>query len=196
MGKLACRIELDKQNGVTITVENEEGKINQTFGMNGETITIICAGNENSSTITQKADSIAIACKSFTLEAETIDCRSSGKTTHRSDKEFTASSGNKMSLSSGSDLVAESDATVTITGLEVKETARQGLSFSGLTTSISGKQEAKMSGARLLLSGDMQAELKAASVTAKATASMCVEGQITTIKSSVLALQGSLITLG
>ena len=75
MGALVCRIELNKSDGVVITVEDPNADVTQTVVLNGDSITITSAGS-NTSTIVQKPDSIEMTCKTFTLDAETITCTS------------------------------------------------------------------------------------------------------------------------
>ncbi len=67
MGTLVCRVELDKEKGLVFTVENKDGSITQTAVLDGESITLTNKGKDDVSSITQKPDSIAIKCKSFTL---------------------------------------------------------------------------------------------------------------------------------
>src|SRR5581483_6512448 len=102
MGKLICTVELDKTAGVTVTVENKDDGITQTFHCDGTQIQTIVKGNDATSTITQKQDSIKIECKAFEVDAETITCKSTKATSHHSDDTF--------DISSAKDLTQKSDA--------------------------------------------------------------------------------------
>lgn len=103
MGTLVCRVELDKQEGIILTVENGDDGITQTIVMDGTSITTTVEGPEEKSTITQKQDSIAINCKTFTLDAETITCISTKETKHESGMDFKIDSGKNLNISAASD---------------------------------------------------------------------------------------------
>lgn len=77
MGKLVCTVEMSKESGITVKVEDADAGITQTITMDGTSLTLKVAGSAGTSTITQTADKIAIKCKDFTLDAEnTITCTS------------------------------------------------------------------------------------------------------------------------
>ncbi|MBL0732354.1 MAG: hypothetical protein JJW03_05835 [Desulfosarcina sp.] len=103
MGKLVCRIELDKKDGLILTVENGDASITQTIVMDGTSITSTVKGKSETSTITQKQDGIAVKCKTFTLDAETITCESEKKTLHKSGEDFDINSGKNLNISAASD---------------------------------------------------------------------------------------------
>ena len=103
MEKLVCRIELDKEDGLILTVENGDASITQTIVMDGTSIKTTVAGQSETSTITQKQDSIAVKCKTFTLDAETITCESEKKTLHKSGQDFDINSGKNLNISAASD---------------------------------------------------------------------------------------------
>ena len=69
MGTLVCTVELDKEKGVTVKVENADDQITQTVVMDGTSITITVKGSEETSTYVQKQDSVIITCKDFTVDA-------------------------------------------------------------------------------------------------------------------------------
>jgi hypothetical protein len=74
MPKLVCTVEMSKKRGISLTVEDIAAGITQTITMDGTTLVLKVArkvaGKETASTFTQKADSIAIKCKDFSIEAE------------------------------------------------------------------------------------------------------------------------------
>lgn len=84
MGTLICRVELSKHQGIILTVENKDDQITQTIVMDGTAITTTVKGSDETSTITQIQDSVAIKCKTFTLDAETITTTSTKQTRHKS----------------------------------------------------------------------------------------------------------------
>jgi hypothetical protein len=60
---LFCRIELNKQKGIIISVENEQGQTVQTAELDGSSITLTCKGSSATSTIVQTPESVAIKCR-------------------------------------------------------------------------------------------------------------------------------------
>ena len=119
MGTLVCRVELNEELGLILTVENKEGKITQTAVLDGESITITSKGEKETSTITQKPDSIAIKCKDFTLESETITCKSSKDTLHQSEQKFDVQSTKDMTLKSSAKYTADATGDVSVSGKKV-----------------------------------------------------------------------------
>jgi len=166
MGKLVCRVELDKQKGIVLTVENSEGKITQTVVMDGTKITTTVKGSSETSTITQKEDGIQIDCKAFTLNAETIKCISTKETSHESGQDFNITSKSNLNASATS---------------EAK--------YKAMNSSIESTSETKVSGVTLKLSGTASAELKSTAITVEASGMM-------DLKSSGIAnLKGSIVTI-
>lgn len=196
MGTLACSIELNKQNGITITVLNKDGNITQTVVMNGTSIVTTCQGQQNTSTITQLQDSITIKCKDFSLQAETITCKSTKNTLHQSDQKVDIQSTQDMTLKSSANLSAEAASEAAVKGQSLTASATNAAKVSGMTLSLSGTQKAEMSGAQLSLSGSAQAEMSGAMTKVSASGTMNVEGQLTTVKGSITNIQGSLVKLG
>jgi len=124
MGTLVCRVELDKQKGLILTVENKEGKITQTAVLDGESITLTSKGEKETSTITQKPDSITIKCKDFTLESETITCKSTKDTLHKSEQKFDLQSTKDMTLKSSAKYTADATGDVSVSGKKVAVSAQ------------------------------------------------------------------------
>ncbi|WP_444893557.1 hypothetical protein ACJJIE_03415 [Microbulbifer sp. TRSA001] len=127
MGALFCRIELNKKDGVVITVDNQSGKIVHKIEINKDSITTTSKGSSDTSKIEQKPESVYIDCKKFKLTAETIECKASKSTLMKSDsscdiesgKTMSINSGQKMNMGSGSVNVS-ADANVNISGLKIK----------------------------------------------------------------------------
>ena len=126
MGTLVCRIELDKKKGVLLTVENGDGKITQTIVMDGTNITTTVNGSDETSTIIQKQDSIALKCKTFKLDAETITCKSTKETLHESGQNFNIKSGQDFDIKSGKNIgvSATSNAEYNAVNTTVKSTVK------------------------------------------------------------------------
>ncbi|MDY7233073.1 hypothetical protein [Hyalangium rubrum] len=192
MGTLVCKIELDKQKGITVTVENADGKITQTVTMDGTTMTLKVAGESDTSTVVQKADSIAVTCKTYTLDAETITLTSTkaSKWTSQdtlevtSTKDMTFTSSAKLTQSATQDAKLSSSANVNVE-------ATSNLTMKGMAAAMSATAgEAKVDGLTLKLSGQSQAEMAAA--IAKVTA----QGQLSLESSGLANLKGSMTTVG
>ncbi|TQV88497.1 hypothetical protein [Aliikangiella coralliicola] len=92
MTTLLCRIELNKQEGVLITVDNEADSIVHTIVLNDKSITTTSKGSSQTSTMIQTPDSISLSCKDFKLEADNISCHANQKTSHTSGGDFAISS--------------------------------------------------------------------------------------------------------
>jgi hypothetical protein len=164
--------------------------------MDGTAITLKVAGQDGTSTIVQKADGVTVKCKNFTVDAETITCKSSKDTVHKSQQKMNVESTQDMTLTSSAGLTAKASSDVSVSGANATVKADSAAKLSGLTASVSGTQKAEMSGAQLSLSGSAQAELSGATVKVAGTATANLEGQVTTVKGSVTNIQGTLVNLG
>ncbi len=76
MSVLKCTITLDKTNGITVEVEDPAAGATQTLFLSKDAIISTVKGAGGTSTVTQKADSVAIACKKFSVDADEINCTS------------------------------------------------------------------------------------------------------------------------
>jgi hypothetical protein len=167
MGKLVCRVELDKTKGIVLTVENGQDKITQTIVMDGTSITTTVKGRSETSKMTQKDNGIQIDCKSFVVNAETITCKSTGATHHESGQNFDIKS------SQGINASATSDA-----------------KYKAMNTTLESTAETKISGMTLKLSGTASAELKGPSVTVDATGMMDLKSSgIANIKGTIVNIK-------
>jgi hypothetical protein len=167
MGNLVCRVELDKKKGIVLTVENSEGKITQTIVMDGTKITTTVKGSSQASTITQQEDSIAIDCKTFTLNAETIKCVSTKETSHESGQDFNIKSRSNLNAS-----------------------ATSNAKYTAMNTSIESTSETKASGMTLKFSGTASGELKSPTITVEATGMMDIKSSgIANIKGAVVNIK-------
>ena len=172
MGTLVCRIELDKKKGVLLTVENSDDQIVQTIVMDGTSITTTVKGPEETSTIAQKQDSIAMQCKTFTLDAETITCKSTKETLHESGQDFDITSGKNLNV-----------------------TAESSAEYKAMNTTIESTSKSEIKGGTLVLSGSGSAELKGASIKLDAKGLMdLATGGAATLKGSIVNIKGILKT--
>jgi len=104
MTTLLCRIELNKEKGVLVTVDNEADSITHTIVINDQSITTTSKGSSDTSTIVQGPESISLTCKTFSLEADTISCHAKETTSHTSGGDITISSDANLDASAVSDL--------------------------------------------------------------------------------------------
>ena len=170
MGKLVCRIELHKENGIILTVENDDDRTTQTIVMDGTEITTTVEGPDETSTITQKEDGIALKCKTFTLEAETITCTSTDETTHES----------------GQDLKIQSSANIQVS-------ADSDVSCSATNTTLESTSETKIESVTLTLSGSTSAELNGASITVDSTGLLdLIAGGTATLDGNIVNIKGTI----
>lgn len=199
MGTLICKVELDKQKGITVTVDNADGKITQTVHMDGTAITIKVQGQSDTSTITQKADSIHIKVKEYLLEAETITQKSTKATLHQSQDTFTQKSSKAMTVETQDklDVKATQDCSVSAMNIAMKGNQKiSGTAPMGISFEASGG-EAKVMGLKLALQATTTAELKGLKTDVKADTMVNVEGSaMATLKGQLAQVSGSLIKLG
>jgi hypothetical protein len=198
MGTLVCRVELNKTTGVTVTVENADGKITQTYHLDGTAITTTCKGDQDTSTITQKCDSIAIQCKTFTLDAETITCKSTKDTLHESQSKLTAKSTQDMELNSSAKLIEKATQDATLDGMNVTITATADAKVKGVNVTGEATAQAKLTGsAGMEVSTTGNGKVSASMMKVEGTAMANFEsGGVTTLKGSMLNISGPLVKVG
>jgi hypothetical protein len=193
MGTLVCKIELDKTKGITVTVENADGQITQTLTMDGTSITTKVQGQSDTSTIVQKADSIVVTVKDFTVNASgeiTFTSTKASQWTSQdilkltSTKDMTFTSSAKLTQSATQDAKLSSSANVTVE-------ATSAFKASGMTAAMSASGgEAKVDGLTLKLSGQSNAEMSGA------MAKVSGQGQLSLESTGIAKLQGSMTTVG
>jgi hypothetical protein len=194
MGTLVCRVELDKESGLIFTVENKDGKITQTAVLDGNAITITCKGDQDTSTITQTPESIAIQCKDFTLNADTITCTSKEKSTYESERTMDIKSTKDMTLDSSGKLTGKATSDTDISGSKVSISATTGKAeLKGTSTEISATGKTEVKGMDLKLSGTTKAEMDGLKVAIssntildlKATGIVNLDGQMANVKGTL-----------
>lgn len=168
MGKLICTVELDKITGITVKVENPDDDIVQIIHMDGTKIeTSVAKGTaaDDKSIITQKFDSIAIKCKTYTLDAETITCKSTKASLHESEDTFDIKATKDLTEKSDAKVVLKATGDCTIDGANVAIKATTDLKLDGTAVKAKGTSEAKVEALTLNLKGTTKAELKGGMVT-------------------------------
>lgn len=196
MAKLVCRIELNKETGITVTVENAEGKITQTMIFDGTAIKTTCQGQQATSIITQVQDAITIQCKTFKVEAETIYCLSSTSSKYESTGTFDLASTKDMVFTSKAKLTEKATSDVSIEGSAISCKAENALSAAGMSAEIKATNETKVSGAQLKLSGTAKAEMAAPMIDIKSDGILNAKGSLTTLEGQLTTVKGSLVKIG
>lgn len=188
---MLCKVELNKATGITITVQNDNDEITQTVTMDGTAITIKVTDGSNTSTFTQKADSIALDCKTFTLTADTITCSSKTDSTYKSDKTLEVNSGSDMTVESKAKLAVTSTAAMSFAGqatLDVKSAGAMtlksdaALSGSGTSTTLEGTSKVQVSAPNISVKADLQLDAESSGVA--------------NLKGLTTNVQGNLVNLG
>lgn len=199
MGKLVCTIELDKEKGITVKVEDPDGQITQTITMDAKSITTEMKNSSATSTVVQKAESVTVTCQDFTVDADTVTLKSKKVSkwtsqdtlTLESTKDMTFTSSAKLTQSATQDAKLSSSAKVTIEA--TSDLAMQGMKAS--LTATGG--EAKMEGLTIKLTGQSQAEMSAPMAKVSAQGSLALESTgIANLKGSMTNVEGSLVKLG
>jgi hypothetical protein len=200
MGKLVCTVELDKEKGVTVKVENADDQITQTVVMDGTSITITVKGSSETSTIVQKDDSIVMTCKDFTVDATgTLTLKSAKASSWASQDTLTVESTKDMTFTSSAKLTqsATQDAKLS-SNAKVAVEAATNLDLKGMqTTLIASGGENKIEGLTLKMAGKTQAELAAAMIKVAAQGQLGLESSgMAELKGAMTTVAGSLVKLG
>ncbi len=219
MGTLVCTVTMDKNAGITVNVENADGKITQTITMDGTTITTKVVHEDDTSTITQNSTSVTIECKmqdekstitqnkeSITLEcvgknaksmisqkADTVEVTVDNFKVNAKSVAITASEKDVTLTASAGKLVgkANKNAEISSDTADVKVTGGQNVTISG-TSNVTASANQKLS-----LSGKSKLEASGALVEIKANAQLTAESSgIATLKGSLTNVQGNLVNLG
>jgi hypothetical protein len=198
MGTLICRVELNKTKGLILTVDDKDGKITQTATLNGESITLESKGQDDtSSTIVQKPDSITINCKTFILESETITCKSTKDTLLESESKFDIKSSKDMTLDCGAKLAGSATGDMEMSGQKVAVSAKGDAELTGLNIKVEGKVKTDINAKQLALAGTIKVEMEGGMTKVSSKGMLDVESTgITTVKGSMLKLEGPLLKVG
>jgi phage baseplate assembly protein gpV len=199
MGTLVCTVVLDKQKGVTVEVDNADDNIKQIITMDGTTLTIKVQGASETSTITQKSDSIVIKCKDFTLETETTTCKSTKDTSISADAKMNLKSTSDMSLETQANLSEKATQDVKVQGMNVKTTAQMNAEINAQMGAkiAAAAGQAQVQGLTLTLQGQTEAQMSAPmiSVNADGELSLMSDG-MATLQGSMTSVSGEMISLG
>jgi hypothetical protein len=194
---LLCKIELSQIEGITVTVFNKDGKITQTAVFNGTSMVHTCKGETDTSIITQTCDSVTVKCKNFTVDAETILCKSSKNTDHQAQGTFTVDSTGKATFKSSADMDVSATSNLKMNSANFSSEATSSAKLTAMNTTINGDTKACVTGLALEFTAKANAKLEGAMVKLAAQAVMNVEGgATTTVKGGITNIQGGLVKIG
>ncbi len=197
MGALACRVELNKRGGVTITVRGPDGKAVQTVKLDGKAITLTCEDGSATSTIVQEPDGVTVKCKKFLVDAETFTLRSS--------QDGALQAGGKLAAKSTGDLQLESQAAITgkatselaLSAATLKAEARLATTVRGGATKVEGMQSVEIVAPLVKLAADGSAQLSAGgSVKVASDGLLDLTGTLTTLSGQMTNVKGTVVKLG
>ncbi|MFP2895531.1 hypothetical protein [Corallococcus sp. 4LFB] len=200
MGTLVCKIELDKEKGITVQVDNADDQITQTLVMDGTSITITVKGQQETSTIVQKQDSIVVTVKDLTFDTDTITMKSKGVSKWTSQDTFTVESTKDMTLKTSAKLTqtATGDAKLSSSAnVNIEATSKLAMKGNMGAEMVTSGGEAKVDGVTLKLAGKSQAELSGAMTKVSGTGKLDLESSgMANLKGSITSVGGSLVKLG
>jgi hypothetical protein len=199
MATLICTIELDKEQGLTIKVEDPDGKLTQTVTIDGKAITLEVKSDSDTSTIVQKPDGVTITCKAFAVDAETLTLKSKKASEWVSQETLKLESTKDMSLTSGAKLTQKASSDVALSSdANVQVKAASKLAMEGQQSQLDAKGgDLKLEGVNLKMSGKSQAELAAPMIKVAAKGQLGLESSgVAELKGSMTSVSGSLVKLG
>jgi uncharacterized protein (DUF2345 family) len=177
MSTWICSVEVDKVGGITVKVQDADGKLEQTLVMNGTKIEMTVKGDSATSIISQTAEKVTVQCKQFeVVAAETIDLKST--------KACTFSSSDSLSVTAAKAMTLSSDDKVNVT-------AQQSLALCGqMGVTLSSPQ-------KIALASQAQLTFEGAMVEGKAKGMLNLESSgLATFKGNLTNVQGTLVNLG
>lgn len=217
--KFSCKIELDQQNGVTIIIQDAilKDQIEKKITLADDALTLSVKNLINSTTVTQKKDSIetkvtgplgittilqdgsdvTVTCKTFTVNADTINLKAT------LDGNITTGTTCTIKSTTATDIEATTGMTlksVTAMSLDSKESvsikALTNLDMEGLQTTVKGTTSltaqssgtTNLQGLTVSVKGDTQTTVEAP-VTQ-------VGQNMTTIKGQLIEVSGALVKIG
>lgn len=200
MGTLVCTVTLDKNDGVTVEVDNADSKITQTITMdkNGA-VTIKVKGASDTSTIVQKSDSVVVTCKDFTVDADTITCKSKKATSMTAMDTMTLKSTNEMKLSTDAAFTGSAVQDMKLSGMNVKATGNMNVELTGNMAAklVATGGQATVQGMMLNLQGDAEGQLSAPVVNVSGDATLNLQSDgICNVEGSMTSVAGDMVTVG
>lgn len=197
MAKLKCEIELDKAGGITITVEDPQGRRTQMVHLDGVKITLKVKGQGGTSTVVQEEDKVRVEAKEFEVDAQKITLRAKTSVLIDSKSTVTVKSLKNMTLDAKGNLTAKALKTVKIDGMSVVAKGKTKAEVSAMQVNIKGKAKATLAAPMVDVNAKAVAKLQGAIVQTKAKAILTAQSNgITNVKGSLTNIQGMLVKLG
>jgi predicted amino acid-binding ACT domain protein len=200
MGTLVCKIELDKEKGITVQVDNADDQITQTIVMDGTRITIQVKGPQETSTFVQKQDSIVVTVKDLTFDTDTITMKSKGASKWTSQDIVSVESTKDMTLKTSAKLTqtATSDAKLSSSAnVNIEATSKLAMKGNMGAEMVTSAGEAKVDGVTLKLAGKTQAEMSGAMTKVSGSGKLDLESAgMANLKGSITSVGGTLVKLG
>lgn len=217
MTTLYCSIELNKEQGVTVKVADDQGKIVQTIKLDGTKLELQVASKEATSTVVQKDASIVttikkgpdtstvhqdptdvrVTCKKFSVDAEDVSIKTTKDTSVAADGKVSVSAKKDLGLSTSAAGTFKASRDLSLkAGSALKNSGGRQFSASAPQVSIKAKAKATMD-------GGAQLALSAAKLSAKGKAQLEASAPLTnlgkmmtTVKGQIVKVQGTLVKLG
>jgi hypothetical protein len=193
---LECRIELNKKDGVTVTVIGEDTKKTQVIRLDGDKVTITVKDGSNTSTYVQMPDSISMKCKTFSVDAEVINTKSTKRTLVVSDGDFTVNSKDKLALNGSSDVAVVASKALDLTASTLTAKGTTSATVQSQTVTVKGDSKATLTAATTEVKGSSATNIDGMTVNIKASTTMNVQGMTTNVKGQMTNVKGSLVSLG
>ena len=193
---LECKIQLDKKKGIILTVIGEDANNTQVVTLDGSKVTITVKDSKNTSTIVQMPESIAVKCKTFTIDAESIQTTSTKKTTVVSDGTLDMKIKDRCSVDGSAGIDIQSAKAMNIRGATLVAKADQEATLQSQTVNVKGGTKVAISAASTEVKGSTSTKIDGMTVSIKASTSMDVQGLTTTVKGQMTNVKGSMVKLG
>jgi hypothetical protein len=218
--QFSCKVELSQNAGVSIIVKDSKQKdaFKRTIVMARGSITIVCKNGAKTTTVTQKDDSIqlkvegeagtttvdqdaetiAVKCKTFKVDAETIALKATGDGSFDTD--------GKVRIASLQDATVQSSAQLTIKSVQ-KMTVHSDTDIAGsagIGISLEAVQAKVSASGSLELQSQGTAKLSAMAVDVQGNATAALEAPMTsmggqgrtTVNGGIVQVSGGLVQLG
>jgi len=193
---LECKIELNKKDGIKVTVIDADNNKEQTIVLDGSKLILTVKDQSNTSIITQEPDTVSIKCKTFKVDADAIETKSANSTKLSSDGSMDLAAQGAMSLKGSQNVAVEATNGLTLKGLTVAAEAQTSADLKGATVSVKGETSTSVEGATVSVKGQTTTNVQGLMVSVKSDAIMSVEGMVTTVKGQILNGNGTLVNLG
>lgn len=196
---MAATLEMDKGEGITLTLEDTTNQVTSKIVFDGKKITIEIKNSSDTATIELKPEAIKIAAKTITLEGEKINLNATDTIALKADKNITGQATQKLDLKAdqegsikGAQKLALSSAQITATG-DTSVEAKSGPASLKLATA----GDATLKGVNLALEGSAQAKMKGAQVGVEATAQLELKSALAAaLKGTQVEVKGVMNMIG